>query len=231
MRMLCLMHRSPRRGFLLKQNSEQVTSKWLAEVVGQPEGLINSLKKELEKEMVFSRNEHGTIYSRRMRREAELAEHRSRAGRKGGKAKAKQEASKGSGKSEANCYYYYYYNVVASSSDNGSTKEVVIPPNLEVPEFLKAWADWVAHRAETKKPLKIGGARIQLKHLSEIGPVEAVARIERSIENDWQGLFFPNEQVPVVIGKAPAVRKTFDQIEIDAANADADAAFGGGKTC
>jgi hypothetical protein len=90
-RMLCLMHRSPRRGILLKPSGEQPDSKWLASQIGASEPEVAELLKELESEKVFSRNENGSIYNRRMRKEALVSERKAKAGRLGGLAKAKQK--------------------------------------------------------------------------------------------------------------------------------------------
>jgi hypothetical protein len=66
---------------------------------------------------------------------------------------------------------------------------VPIPENLKTAEFLSCWSEWLEFRREKRKPVSARAAKIQLRKLSEIGPVQACATIDQSIQNDWQGLF------------------------------------------
>ena len=65
-----------------------------------------------------------------------------------------------------------------------------LPENLDTPEFRQAWADWLAYRKERRlaayKP--IGLAR-QLNALAAFGPQSAIAAIEQSMAQNYQGLF------------------------------------------
>jgi len=65
-----------------------------------------------------------------------------------------------------------------------------LPSNLDTPEFRQAWADWLAYRKERRlaayKP--IGLAR-QLNALAAFGPQSAIAAIEQSMAQNYQGLF------------------------------------------
>ena len=49
------------------------------------------------------------------------------------------------------------------------------------------------HRREIKRPLTRTATELNLKRLAAVGEAESVARIERSITNGWQGLFFPGD--------------------------------------
>jgi hypothetical protein len=82
MEMLCLMHEASPRGSLLI-NGQQVTGKQLASLCGT--GLTETVRwlGELAGAGVFSRDENGTIYSRRIRRDDEKAL-RDKANGKGG---------------------------------------------------------------------------------------------------------------------------------------------------
>ena len=44
-------------------------------------------------------------------------------------------------------------------------KETVFPPELNKPDFLRAWNEWTQHRIEIKKKLTPSTARKQLKLL------------------------------------------------------------------
>ena len=64
-----------------------------------------------------------------------------------------------------------------------------IPDELDTPGFRKAWRDWLGYRREKRKPVSTRAANMQLRRLAACGPAAAVAAIEMSIGNDWQGLF------------------------------------------
>jgi len=89
------MARSEKRGYLLLNGNQkeskslaeqkQIESKVLAKRTHTEEQVIEQLLNELEENRVFSRDENGVIFSRRLVREAELSKIRSEAGRKGGR--------------------------------------------------------------------------------------------------------------------------------------------------
>lgn len=83
MEMVCLMHEAEPRGSLLV-NGRPVGSQQLAALAGTSSRETATMLAELEAAGVFSRDENGTIYSRRMRREAEKAERDRRNGKLGG---------------------------------------------------------------------------------------------------------------------------------------------------
>jgi len=110
-RMLSLMAKSNKKGFLL-ENEKQMESKSLAKLVGVSVEEIEPLIGELEHYGVFSRDSLGVIYNRRMKRESELSKIRAKAGAKGGRPK-KQMESKSKSKTKARSAYASAY---ASSS-------------------------------------------------------------------------------------------------------------------
>jgi phage replication O-like protein O len=66
---------------------------------------------------------------------------------------------------------------------------VEIPPNLNTPEFLKAWGEWLVHRTQIKHKVTELTQQKQLKMLAQYSPKIAIAMIEQSITNGWQGIF------------------------------------------
>jgi len=54
-------------------------------------------------------------------------------------------------------------------------------------DFIKAWVEWVDYRKEIRKKLTKTSVTKQLKFLAE--QPDAVACINQSIQNQWQGLF------------------------------------------
>jgi len=69
--------------------------------------------------------------------------------------------------------------------------KVDLPPSLESPEFRAAWADWMRHRMEIKKPYKPLGVEKLVEQLAAMGAVRSIAAINYSIANQWQGVFEP----------------------------------------
>lgn len=55
--------------------------------------------------------------------------------------------------------------------------------------FRKVWDEWMKYRRSAKKKLSEFAKAKQLAMLGKLTETEAIACIERSIANDWQGLF------------------------------------------
>jgi hypothetical protein len=70
MDMLCLMHESTRRGYLQHSTGKPMSHEQIARMSGCSPEVCARLLEELEETGVFSRENDGTIYSRRMAREA-----------------------------------------------------------------------------------------------------------------------------------------------------------------
>jgi hypothetical protein len=71
---------------------------------------------------------------------------------------------------------------------------IPIPSELDTPDFRKAWSDFIAYRAGTKKALTDRAAELALSQLSEFGPAWAVNRINQAIVGGWRGLVFPEDR-------------------------------------
>ena len=67
--MLCLLSGSGRRGYLQHVTGKPVSDEQLARMTGGSSEQVSRLLQELEDSGVFSRTEHGMIYSRRMIRD------------------------------------------------------------------------------------------------------------------------------------------------------------------
>jgi hypothetical protein len=65
----------------------------------------------------------------------------------------------------------------------------LIPETLRTPKFIESWRNWETHRKEIRCKLTPLSVKQQFKFLESLGPEKAVASIERSITNSWQGLF------------------------------------------
>ncbi len=97
--MLCLMFESDRRGYLQHVTGKPVTAEQLARMTGCSTDDVSQLLQELEDCGVFSRTEHGVIYSRRLIGDERKRKLCSEAGKKGGNPTLKGE-SKGHDKGE-----------------------------------------------------------------------------------------------------------------------------------
>lgn len=74
-------------------------------------------------------------------------------------------------------------------------EEVRFPDNLNCGVFKEKWNEWISYRKERKLPkLTSATARKQIDMLSGFGLTRAIASIEASITNGWQGLFEPKMQ-------------------------------------
>jgi hypothetical protein len=68
---------------------------------------------------------------------------------------------------------------------------VPIPAILSADVFLSRWSAWIKHRSEIRKPVTYTAAEKQLRQLSSWGLERAIAAIDHSIANGWQGIFEP----------------------------------------
>jgi hypothetical protein len=80
---MCLMHESENYGYL-QVGGKPMNSKQLARIVGESQESVEALTAELEDAGVFSRDDKGCIYSRRMVRDEHIRNVRANSGRLGG---------------------------------------------------------------------------------------------------------------------------------------------------
>lgn len=67
-----------------------------------------------------------------------------------------------------------------------------IPRELQTPEFVKAWRQWIECRKAHKKPKSWPALfNAQLQWLVQFGAHHAVEVLNQSMRNGWQGLFPP----------------------------------------
>ena len=66
---------------------------------------------------------------------------------------------------------------------------VSIPQQLDTPGFKAAWAEWVEYRKSLRKKMPAATEKKQLAALAKVGPLAAIAAIEKSIAQGWIGLF------------------------------------------
>jgi hypothetical protein len=86
---------------------------------------------------------------------------------------------------------------------------IELPQDLQSPELIALWGQWIDHRAEIRKPLTPTATHKQIETMSGWGVARAVEAMSLSIRNGWQGIFEPSEQKPSGKGKiGPGQRYT-----------------------
>ena len=76
-----------------------------------------------------------------------------------------------------------------SRKENNNEIDTIPLPLPHGENFKRTWGEWVIYRTKTKKRLSRFAQEKQLKLLEGLTEQEAVDCINRSIANDWQGLF------------------------------------------
>lgn len=78
-----------------------------------------------------------------------------------------------------------------------------LPACLDTPEFRDAWATWEQHRKEKRQPLTPSSRKVQLKNLAALGLSRAIAALENSTANGYQGIFEPKGTNHAHLGSNP----------------------------
>ncbi|MDY0038596.1 MAG: hypothetical protein RBS05_22045 [Zoogloea oleivorans] len=126
--LMCVAHEGDTYG-VLSINGKPMAPAQIARMVGESPSIINRLLAELEGAGVFSRDEQGCIYSRRMVKDERLRNVRANAGRLGGNPNLLNQNPKQKGKQSP----------TPSSSSSSSSSNTPQPPRGRFEEF---WACW-----------------------------------------------------------------------------------------
>ena len=201
MRMLHIMAYSEKFGFLMI-NGKQIGSKDLAKLVHEPEDSIKQLLDELRENGVYSVDSSGTIYCRRMVREAEISEKRSLAGKISAISK-QQTFNKTSTKSQqslnktstntstrsvsASVYASEYKNKEEEKGMEKETSKAFLPGWID----FNIWHDYLEMRKKIRKPATLKAQELIIKKLErlKLSGQDPNRVLEQSIENSWQGVF------------------------------------------
>ena len=70
----------------------------------------------------------------------------------------------------------------------------LLPDHLLNQTIAEKWKEWEDYRRKRGKSISEAAARKQMKMLSELTQEEAIAAIDQSIANDYQGLFPPRRK-------------------------------------
>jgi len=157
--MLCLLFESGRRGYLQHSTGKPVSDEQLARMTGCSAEQVSRLLRELEDSGVFSRTEHGTIYSRRMIRDERKRSACSEAGKKGGGNPTFKGQSKGGCKGGPK----QNPNPSSSASSSASSsKHAPLPPKGGLDASSLFLIFWERYPLKVKKP-KALAAFLKLK--------------------------------------------------------------------
>ena len=67
----------------------------------------------------------------------------------------------------------------------------LLPAHLQSDTMQKKWLEWEAYRRKQRKTISEAAARKQMLLLQTLSEADAIAAIDQSIANDYQGLFPP----------------------------------------
>lgn len=70
----------------------------------------------------------------------------------------------------------------------------LLPDHLLCSDVDVKWKEWEDYRRKKGKPISEAAARKQMKMLQDLSREEAIAAIDNSIANDYQGLFPPKKK-------------------------------------
>jgi hypothetical protein len=82
-------------------------------------------------------------------------------------------------------------NKEGKGREQGTSDDYALP--FDSVDFVTFWSNWKQHLKEKKKPLGETARKQQLAKLKEMGEHRAIAALKHSMENNWQGIFEPNQ--------------------------------------
>lgn len=206
--MLCLMNHSDPRGYLRTPNGKPISLGAIAAVRGGTVEEVESLSDELSNADVYSVDENGVIFSRRMVRDEELRQRNRKNGSMGGNPSLvsgllnprlildvnpwviPDELSR---ITEMDNPPLKMKMKMKESSEGGAGGNIFdgFPAHLRSRRFVEAWAELVASRKGMGKPMNSSSANQMMKRFSVWGEDKSIEAIENSLANGWQGVFEP----------------------------------------
>ena len=196
MDMLCLMFESDRRGFLQAPSGTPYSPEQLARMTGCSADEVSRLLAELETSGVFSRTAHGTIFSRRLKRDEEQrADHRARQSKHYKLKKIKENADEDmtvdmTQTSQASS---------TSSSTSSSEQKTKATPRRSVssayspPDWVPkdSWEAFCEMRKKIRAPLTNRAAEQTVRELERLWKIghDPGDVLDQSVQRGWRGVF------------------------------------------
>lgn len=140
--LMCIAHEASAYG-VLSINGKPMAPTQIARMVGESPAAVVKLLAELEDAGVFSRDEQGCIYSRRMVKDEHLRNVRADAGRLGGNPNLLKQKDKQSGEQNP--------TPSSSSSSSSSEKEKSAGKPADPPGFAEFWKTWPSNDRKQAK--------------------------------------------------------------------------------
>lgn len=176
--LMCVAHRGDDYGVILSDDTP-VARKMLAKCLSLTERTLNNHLTSLLQMSRICRTDDGQLFIKRMVEDHRKSLINSDNGKKGGRVSVKPP--------------------LKPEKKRVEKKRVEEKPAVVFTEswmndldFQTAWAEWMAHRKEIKKPLKPTTIKSQLKKMVANGKARSLATIEHSISNGWTGLYEPD---------------------------------------
>lgn len=152
--LMCIAHEAEEYGFLTI-NGNQMTDSQLSRMVGEAPKVVVKLLAELEQAAVFSRDDRGAIFSRRMVKDERLRMVRSEAGKLGGNPDLVGVKDKQKDKQNASDLVKQNVKQSPTPSSSSSTSVTPISSSLRSEELspksvtFKVWGDQIKSRGES----------------------------------------------------------------------------------
>ena len=185
--LICFMWDAPHRGELVGTLDE------VARMVGcdakEAEFALNLLKQKKTADIDLLPSGEFRIVSRKMKRDHEISKERSKAGKKGIQQKFANTFAKAKRKAKAKQNTDIDIDIDIDNEIK-IDKESKINFPFPTEKFKASWAAWKDYRKEIKKPYRSEmSENVALKNLGKYSEETAIAMIENSIANGWQGIF------------------------------------------
>ena len=186
--MICYMHQGSPYGYL-KVNQKVILSSNLATMCGATLDIVDGWLKELESAGVFSIDESGAIYSRRMIRDEDIRNSRALGGKLGGNP-ALINAHKVNHKVVDKVNQNPTPSSASSSSfsSSNSTSKTIVASACICPETVsdEVWQDFLTLRRAKKAPLTNSALRGIEKEAGKAG-IEIEAVLRECCARGWTG--------------------------------------------
>lgn len=182
----------------------------------------DELKEHLPEVLLkFERRENGSFINARIEREyarkVEIREKRSAVGKSGAIAKQKQKQKPSICLSKSQSNSEVKQEVGSGKKEVSKDKKKSFDPSvLELPfssvEFAGWWRSYSEMRIEKGCPMKPTGAKASLGRIAKFGESRAIAALEYTTANEWQGI---REPEPESVPNNKVGPKTFAQQRIE----------------
>jgi hypothetical protein len=184
--LMCVMHECDQYGHL-SVNGKPMDCTQIGRLVGLAPKACQKLLDELENADVFSRNDEGVAYSRRMVNDERVRNVRAEAGRLGGNPALLNQEDKPKVNHTDN--HASNRKPTPSSSSSSSNQK----PPFELPNWINGidWLMFEEHRKKLRKPMTDFAKRLVVKELARLQAEghDPGAVLQQSVRRGWLDVF------------------------------------------